>query len=163
ENIARGIEWVIENRARYGIRVLNISLGGDHDVSFGQSLIDQTAEEAVRAGIVVVAAAGNSGAEGKRSIPPANAPSVITVGGYDDHNELNNSSPDLYNSNFGVTVDGVLKPEVIAPAMWVAAPILPGTESYRDAETLSRLVCVPDYQLPKLVAQLAAKDKLLEA
>jgi len=29
DNIARGIEWVIENRERFNIRVLNISLGGD--------------------------------------------------------------------------------------------------------------------------------------
>ncbi len=32
ENIAQGIHWVIANRDRYNIRVLNISLGGDEDV-----------------------------------------------------------------------------------------------------------------------------------
>lgn len=160
-SIVRGIKWVIENRERYDIRVLNISLGGDHDVAFAHSEVNQAAEQAVSAGIVVVAAAGNSGAEGKRSIPPANAPSVITVGGYDDKNELDNSSPDLYCSNFGVTVDGFLKPEIIAPAMWVAAPILPGTDSYMRAEVLSHLAGIPDYQLRKSVAELATKEKLL--
>ena len=88
ENIERGIRWVIENRARFNIRVLNISLGGDEDVPCSQSFIDQAAEEAVRLGIVVVVAAGNSGHEAKHSIPPANSPSVITVGGYSDNNEL---------------------------------------------------------------------------
>ena len=89
ENIARGIHWVIANRERYNIRVLNISLGGDEDVSCSKSIIDQAAEEAIRNGIVVVAAAGNSGSEGRHSIPPANSPSVITVGGYSDNNQLN--------------------------------------------------------------------------
>lgn len=48
ENIARGIRWVIANRERYGIRVLNISLGGDEDVACSKSVIDQAAEEAIR-------------------------------------------------------------------------------------------------------------------
>jgi len=126
ENIARGIDWVIANRERYRIRVLNISLGGDEDVPCSKSIIDQAAEEAISHGIVVVAAAGNSGGEGRHSIPPANSPSVITVGGY------------LYHSNFGATADGTVKPEIVAPAMWIAAPILPGTEFYERAEALSR-------------------------
>lgn len=123
ENIARGIEWIIANRARYDIRVLNISLGGDEDVPCSQSIIDQAAEEAIRHGIVVVAAAGNSG--DSHSIPPANSPSVITVGGYSDNNQLDRSRLDLYHSNFGVTADGTIKPELIAPAMWIVAPVLP--------------------------------------
>ena len=123
ENIARGIEWIIANRARYDIRVLNISLGGDEDVPCSQSIIDQAAEEAIRHGIVVVAAAGNAG--DSHSIPPANSPSVITVGGYSDNNQLDRSRLDLYHSNFGVTADGTIKPEIIAPAMWIVAPVLP--------------------------------------
>jgi len=128
ENIARGIEWVVANRACFNIRVLNISLGGDEDVPCTRSIIDQAAEEAIRNGIVVVAAAGNSGAEGRHSIPPANSPSVITVGGYHDNNQLDGNSLDLYPSNFGPTADGTVKPEIVAPAKWVTAPILPGTK-----------------------------------
>ncbi len=124
-------------------------------------------EEAISQGIVVVAAAGNSGAEGKHSIPPANSPSVITVGGYDDKNDLDPSTIDLYHSNFGPTADGTVKPEIIAPAMWVAAPILPGTKLYEKAETLSRVLAVPDYELGKLGRELAAKlqipDQILRA
>src|SRR5690349_15117883 len=89
DNIAAGIECVIANRERYDIRVLNISLGGNEDVPCPRSIVDHAAEAAIRHGIVVVAAAGNSGAEGRHSIPPANSPSVITVGGYKDHNRLN--------------------------------------------------------------------------
>jgi serine protease AprX len=160
ENIARGLKWIIENRERYNIRVLNISLGGDEDVPCSRSIIDQAAEEAIKQGIVVVVAAGNSGAEGKHSIPPANSPSVITVGGYHDNNQLERSRLDLYQSNFGVTADGSVKPEIIAPAMWVAAPILPTTPLYEKAEALSRLALAPDYQLAKLVRELGTIAEL---
>jgi serine protease AprX len=162
ENIARGIRWVIANREHYKIRVLNISLGGDEDVPCSKSIIDQAAEEAISHGIVVIAAAGNSGAEGRHSIPPANSPSVITVGGYSDNNELNRNQLDLYHSNFGVTADGTVKPEIIAPAMWIAAPILPGTRDYERAEALSRLAAAADYELADLARELEEAAELPE-
>jgi serine protease AprX len=145
---------------RFDIRILNISLGGDEDVPCSQSIIDQAAEEAVRLGIVVVVAAGNSGHEGKHSIPPANSPSVITVGGYSDNNQLDSSVRELYQSNYGATADGTLKPEVIAPAMWVAAPILPGTPNFQRAESLSVLAAAADYELPSLARELKTLAEL---
>lgn len=160
ENIARGIEWVIDNRDRHYIRVLNISLGGDQDVPCSRSIIGQAAEEAISQGVVVVAAAGNAGAAGKRSIPPANSPSVVTVGGYDDKNDLDPATIDLYDSNFGPTADGTVKPELIAPAMWVAAPILPQTDLFERAQCLSRLWSAPDYELPKLASELAGTAEI---
>ncbi len=162
ENIAKGIRWVIANRERYNIRVLNISLGGDEDVPCSKSIIDQAAEEAISHGIVVVAAAGNSGSEGRHSIPPANSPSVITVGGYTDHNRLNGNEHGLYQSNFGVTADGTVKPEIVAPAMWVAAPVLPGTKLYERAEALSLLATAVDYELPSLARELGKAAELPE-
>src|SRR5687767_657101 len=162
ENIAKGIRWVIANRERYNIRVLNISLGGDEDGACSKSIIDQAAEEAISRGIVVVAAAGNSGGEGHHSIPPANSPSVITVGGYSDNNQLSGNDFGLYQSNFGITADGTVKPEIVAPAMWVAAPILPGTKSHERAEALSRLAGAADYQLPGLARELEETAELPE-
>ena len=162
ENIASGIRWIIDNQERFNIRVLNISLGGEQDVPCSRSVIDQAAEAAVERGIVVVAAAGNSGAEGRHSIPPANSPSVITVGGYSDNNELKGDGRNLYHSNFGATADGTVKPEILAPAMWVAAPILPVTVLYERAEALSRLAAAPDYQLSNLAHELAAEADLPE-
>jgi serine protease AprX len=162
ENIAQGIKWIIANRERYNIRVLNISLGGDEDVPCSKSIVDQAAEEAISHGITVIAAAGNSGAEGRHSIPPANSPSVITVGGYTDHNQLNGTELDLYHSNFGVTADGTVKPEIVAPAMWVAAPILPATIFYERAEALSRLAAAVDYELRDLARELKEAAELPE-
>src|SRR5215813_12969965 len=160
EHIARGINWVIKNRERFNIRVLNISLGGDEDVPCSRSIIDQAAEEAIRNGIVVVVAAGNSG--DSHSVPPANSPSVITVGGYHDNNQVEGNGLDLYHSNFGVTADGTVKPEIVAPAMWVAAPILPRTRLYDRAEALSRLSAAADYELSSLARALEEQAALPE-
>lgn len=150
-NIERGLRWVIENRERYNIRIVSISLGGDQDVSYTTNAVDQAAEDAVKAGLVVVVAAGNSGCTNDhRTVPPANSPSVITVGGYHDSNQLEGAL-DLYCSSYGPTADEILKPEIIAPAMWVAAPILPGTGAYERAEALSKLATAPDYLLQQIV------------
>ncbi|MGH9554394.1 MAG: S8 family serine peptidase [Terriglobales bacterium] len=163
-NIARALQWVIENKDRYGIRVVSISLGGDDDVPYTSNAVDLVAEEAVRCGLVVVVAAGNSGCtENPRPVPPANAPSVITVGGYNDHNQPDATALDLYCSSFGPTADGLQKPEIIAPAMWVAVPILPGSAEYRRAAALSQLAAAPDNRLPSLLKQLAESADLPES
>ncbi len=162
-NIERALRWVIENKARYDIRVVSISLGGDDDVSYSSNAVDLAAEEAVRRGLVVVVAAGNSGCtENFHPVPPANAPSVITVGGYDDHNQAGSQGLELYCSSFGPTADGLQKPEIIAPALWVAVPILPGTREYRRAQALAQLAAAPDYRLPSLLRDLGAAAELAE-
>jgi serine protease AprX len=96
------------------------------------------------------------------SMPPANSPSVITVGGYSDGNRLDAEGLDLYCSNYGATADGLVKPELIAPAMYVAAPILPNTPSYRAAEALSRLAHAPDYQFRGMLWELWREADLPE-
>lgn len=93
------LEWVIANKERYQIRVVNISLGGDDEVPYERNAVDQAAERAVNEGLVVVVASGNAGCtERYRPVPPANAPSVITVGGYDDKNQIDSRDFDLYCS-----------------------------------------------------------------
>jgi len=155
QNIARGLQWVINNKDNYDIRIVSISLGGDQDVPYRENEVDQLAEEAVQHGIVIVVAAGNSGCTDRHhTVPPANSPSVITVGGYDDENQLLNMDLHLYCSSFGPTADGLIKPEIVAPAMWVAAPILPRTDFYRRAEALSQLAAAPEYKLVSLAAKL---------
>jgi serine protease AprX len=143
ESVEKGLLWVLINRDKFGIRVLNMSLGGDTDAQFADSRINQLAEELIKHGVTITVAAGNS--PDSHSIPPANAPSVITVGGYSDANQFSESGFELYHSNFGRTADGIVKPEIVAPAMFVAAPILPETDDYRAAETLSMLSDAPEY------------------
>ncbi|MBC7475593.1 MAG: S8 family serine peptidase [Candidatus Sericytochromatia bacterium] len=138
-NIIKAIEWCIRNKEEYNIRILNISLGGDQASSYLENALDQAAEGAVQSGITVLVAAGNDGDGYNIIAPPASAPSVITVGGLDDKNRLNVNDYTMYRSSYGTTLDGLLKPEIIAPGIWVAAPILPDTKLYEESEILNKL------------------------
>jgi serine protease AprX len=111
----------------------------------------------------VVAAAGNLGNRpGHPVIPPASAPSVLTVGGLDDKNRLPFSGYDMYHSSYGPTVDGLQKPEVIAPGIFVAAPILPGTPTAAQAALYARLASSADAELARLLAQARGTDADLD-
>ena len=148
DDIRRGLEWVVRNRKRYGIRIVNVSCGGDYEASYLKDGLSRAAERATAEGLFVCAAAGNLGHLPRHPvIPPASAPSVLTVGGLDDKNRLPVSGWDIYHSSYGPTVDGLQKPEVIAPGIWVAAPILPGTPTAAQAALLSRLAAAPDAEL----------------
>lgn len=163
EAIVKGLNWVVENRERYNIRIVSMSLGGDGEISFNESIVDQAAERAVTAGLVLIAAAGNAGCTGDhRPIPPANSPSVLAVGGFNDENVLGNQDLNPYCSSFGPTIDGLIKPEVVSPAIWVASPILPQTDAYAEAEMLSEIAAAPDYQLPVLTEKYGARLGLTE-
>jgi serine protease AprX len=159
ENLRRGLEWVVRNRKRYDIRIVNVSCGGDYAASYLRDALSQAAERATRAGILVCAAVGNQGqAPGHPVLPPASAPSVLTVGGLDDHNRLAFAGYDMYHSSFGPTVDGLQKPEVIAPGIWVAAPILPGTPTSAQAQLLHTLAGAQDSELKAIIEAHQAVD-----
>lgn len=161
--IIKAIEWCIKHKEEYNIRIINISLGGDQASSFLENALDQAAEGAVQAGITVLVAAGNDGDGHNVIAPPASAPSVITVGGLDDKNKLDVNSYTMYRSSYGTTLDGLLKPEVIAPGIWVAAPILPDTRLYKESELLNYLKDAPDEDFMKSLKENFSKLGLHES
>jgi serine protease AprX len=164
DDIRRGLDWVVRNARRYGIRIVNVSCGGDYEASYLEDSLSQAAEAATRAGLLVVAAAGNLGTKpGHPVIPPASAPSVLTVGGLDDKNRLPFSAYEMYHSSYGPTVDGLQKPEVIAPGIWVAAPILPGTPTAAQAALLARLASAEDAGLRAILEEGRGTDADLDA
>lgn len=164
DDIAAAIDWVISHRERLGIRILNISCGGDYEASYLTDRLSQRAEEAVRAGIVVVAAVGNQGHDpSHRVLPPASVPAVISVGGSNDGGDPRKNPIGRYWSSYGPTIDGLQKPEIIAPAIWIAAPILPGTPTKEEAELLALLDETDDDQLPRALGEHPGVSKELDA
>ncbi len=162
-DITAGLKWVIRNHERYNIRIVNISCGGDYEASYLEDELSQTAEEATRAGLIVVAASGNSGHMPNHPVyPPASAPSVIAVGGLDDKNNFEIHEHDIYRSSYGPTIDGLQKPELIAPGIWLAAPILPGTPTHEQAELLARLEAAKDAELGEIIKQHPGVDEDLD-
>lgn len=164
DDLRRGFEWVLRHRRRYGIRVINVSAGGDFEAPYLHDALSQAVERATRAGILVVAAAGNLGRPDRAAVlPPASAPSALTVGGLDDKNRLDFDEFEMYHSSFGPTCDGLQKPEVIAPGIWVAAPILPGTPTAAQAALLAELACLPDAELSPRLRASPGVDARLDA
>ena len=158
-NIQKGLEWVRENREKYGIRVVNLSVGGDWEASYLHNELAQTVEKMVAEGMVIVCAVGNAGHTPRHAVlPPASAPSVITVGGLDDHNSLDRQQRGMYRSSYGPTIDGLQKPELIAPGIWVPAPILPHTPTAKQAELLHLLDKAEDENLTYLIKLHAGVD-----
>jgi serine protease AprX len=163
EDIDRGLKWVLKHREEYSIRIVNISAGGDFERSYLNSPLCQTVERAVGEGLIVVCAVGNAGmAPGHPVLPPANSPSAISVGGLDDQNSLNRAKRGMYRSSYGPTIDGMQKPEVIAPSIWVAAPILPHTPTADEARLYSELDATDDEKLRSIIELHKGVDKDLD-
>ena len=159
-HIQRGLEWVLEHRDEYKIRIVNISAGGDVERSYLDSPLCEVVERAVSEGLIVVCAVGNAGmAHGHPVLPPASSPSAISVGGLDDQNSLDRAKRGMYRSSYGPTIDGLQKPEIIAPGIWVAAPILPATLTADEAELCSALDRAADSDLRTIIESHRGVDK----
>ena len=63
EQVVKGIQWVIDHKDQYNIRVMNLSLVGKANLPYFMDPINQAVMKAWAEGIVVVVAAGNDGAE----------------------------------------------------------------------------------------------------
>jgi serine protease AprX len=162
-SIQTGLRWVVDNRDRFDIRVVNISAGGDFEQSYVDNPLCQLVEEAVSQGLVVVCAVGNAGlAPGHPVLPPASSPSAISVGGLDDQNSLDRARRGMYRSSYGPTIDGLQKPEVIAPGIWVAAPILPHTPTADQAHLYAELDSAPDDSLREIIKAHPGVDQAID-
>ena len=152
QNIQDGLKWILDNRERFRIKVVNISAGGDFEHSYLHDALSQTVEECVKQGLTIVCAVGNAGHLPNHPVfPPASAPSCIAVGGLDDNNSINRARRGMYRSSYGPTIDGLQKPEIIAPSIWVPAPILPNTPTAQQAELLEQLDRASDNQLHEII------------
>lgn len=156
--IVRALRWVLSVRERYDIRIVSISVGCDEIAKSTGHPVIKLVEELVEAGVVVVAAAGNG--PGVPLMPPASAPSAITVGGYDDQNSTDPRRWSLWYGSHGVTPDGVPKPDVLAPSIWIAAPVLPNTATQREADALFSLAAASDVDIMRLARSLASSTSV---
>lgn len=136
DSIARALAWLEGNASALGVRVVSLSLGGEAVSPLAGNPVDDAVARLVKQGLSVVVASGNDGA--RRLVPPATAPLALTVGGLDDRNSFDHREVALWHSNYGETALGAGKPEIVAPSLWVVAPILPGTELEREAAELFR-------------------------
>jgi serine protease AprX len=142
-DVIDGLQFVVDHKADYNIRVVNLSLKSTVAESYKTDPLDAAVEAAWNSGIVVVVAAGNSGTDADAvSYAPANDPYVITVGGVDDMGTRAVSDDFLASwSSRGTTQDGFAKPDVLAPGARLVSTIPPSASYVEQCPT-----CVTDGQ-----------------
>jgi serine protease AprX len=123
-DVLRAIDFAVQNKTALGIDIINLSLGHPIFEPAASDPLVQAVERAVRAGIVVVAAAGNYGKNPETGLPgyagitsPGNAPSAITVGAVNVFNSVGRADDRIatYSSRGPTWYDGRVKPDIVAP------------------------------------------------
>ena len=119
-----GFQWVLKNRQLYNIRIVNISVGMPVENPLDEfSPFMEAVNELWDAGLVVVAAAGNNGPNGKTITAPGISRKIITVGSCESTEFISpypltgknaKSSHNLYSGR-GPTINCIKKPDLSAP------------------------------------------------
>lgn len=139
-NVITGINWVVANRATYGVKIMSLSLGGI-GASDGTDPESKALNNAVDKGIVVTVAAGNSGPIKYTIGSPGAAAKAITVGAMADPGYITGTlKTGLVDNGFylapfssrGPTSDNKIKPDIVAPGVRIMAAdnIYPNTATY---------------------------------
>jgi serine protease AprX len=122
-DVIAGIDWTVANRTRYGIRVINLSLGHAVAEPSATDPLCRAVARATQAGLIVVASAGNYGRTSTGApvlggiTSPGNSPYAITVGAVDTFGTVDRSDDKVapYSSRGPTAFDMAVKPDVVAP------------------------------------------------
>lgn len=116
-SVLAGIDWIIKNKEKYSIRIMNISVGMLSSAGEKEKRELLTAVDAVwDAGILVVTAAGNNGPKENTVTIPGISRKVVTVGSMDDMTGTERRSSLVKGySGTGPTECCIVKPEILAP------------------------------------------------
>ena len=122
-DVIAGIDWAIDHRAAYNIRVINLSLGHSVTEPCATDPLCEAVARASLAGIVVVAAAGNNGVspDGHMILggvtSPGNSPFALTVGAVNTAGTVARSDDTIasYSSRGPSKYDFTMKPDLAAP------------------------------------------------
>lgn len=167
DKIVQAIDWAIKNKDEFNIRVINMSLGLPHIVPDFEP-VNEASNRAIKEGIAVVVAAGNSGPNaGTINTEPGDNPSVITVGASDDHNTLTKADDNVADfSSRGPTPKGHTKPDVIAPGTEIMSLNVPGSELDKQAQQMNQIHSViavaNEEQLKQIAGMLSSQGALPE-
>ena len=115
EDVLQAFRWILQNRERYRIRIVNISVGTTYRTRNDQDVLVQGVERLWDEGLVVVAAAGNQGPKPGSVTAPGCSKKIITVGSSDM------LSGKQAVSGRGPTFECVCKPDLVAPGRQIMA------------------------------------------
>ena len=141
--ILQAMHWVAAYKNQYNIRVLNLSWGTSSKQSHTLDPLNYAVQRLWKMGIVVVVAAGNNGPQAGTVTKPGDDPMVITVGSFDDKQNVDPADDVISSwSSRGPTAAGLRKPDVLAPGRTLIA-----TRSYGSyvEETYPKAHISPSY------------------
>lgn len=127
-DIIDGVQWCLQNKDKYGVRILSLSLGGPASESYRNDPLCQALEKAWKAGLTVFVAAGNEGPGAGTIGTPAIHPVLVTVGATDDRNSISETDDAVASfSSRGPTIDGLVKPDIVTPGVNIISLRSPGS------------------------------------
>jgi serine protease AprX len=135
-DVIAALEFAVANKDRFGIKIVNLSLGHPIYESAKTDPLVNAVEAAVRAGLVVVVAAGNYGynpATGQTGFggiaSPGNSPSAITVGAASTNGTIVRGDDRLstFSSRGPSWYDGFAKPDILAPGQGLVSNDVTGS------------------------------------
>jgi serine protease AprX len=123
--VLQGLQWIVNNRSTYNIRVANLSFGATPTGSYRTDLMATAVEVLTFANVTVVAAAGNGGSGLGTVTTPGYDPFVITVGAADTTLSLTPSAATVpwWSARGPAPFDGYDKPDVVAPGRKLIGPL----------------------------------------
>jgi serine protease AprX len=129
-----GLQWAVDHKSGYGIKVLNMSLGFQAVTSTVINPLDRAVEAVWGAGIAVVASAGNAGPFNGTVLSPGDDPLVITVGALNDMAASSAAGDEMcdFSSAGPTSPDGWVKPDLVASGRSVVSLAAPGSTIYDD-------------------------------
>ena len=137
-NIISAISHIVNTKDTYGTKVINLSIGSPANSSCRNDPLCRAVVEAMNKGIVVVAAAGNSGPGANTIASPGINPNVITVGASNDNRTIDVADDTIANfSSRGPTIEGVSKPDLVAPGVNINSLSNTSLDGYRSSSGTS--------------------------
>ncbi len=114
--VLSGMQWVYDNREKYGIKVVCLPLGCPSFMSCRDDPLSVAAQALWEAGLIVCSSPGNNGPGASWISSPGINPTIITVGALNNHGtSILQESPLCDFSSRGFTPDGNRKPDLVAP------------------------------------------------
>ena len=129
----RALDWCLENKDRYGIKVISFSVGGEGPAD-GTSLLDLACNNMVDKGFVTCVAAGNSGPAPRSIVIPGDAEKVITVGAIDNRGTI------FDQSSRGPAPNGDIKPDIVSLGVDVVSALSGTKDQYSPMSGTSMAV-----------------------
>lgn len=157
-DVIAALEYVVVNKDALNIRIVNLSVATGVYESYNTDPLTLATRQAVAAGIVVVAAAGNNGRGPAGTTryagvtAPGNAPWVLTVGGSSHMGTVDRAGDTIaaFSSRGPGAIDYGAKPDLVAPGVGIESLTDPASRLYMINSPYLLNGTVPTSYLPYL-------------